>query len=196
MAQEPVEAPSPDDLKALAERAFTRRAAGTTALFAVALAVVALAGGSTNQSVSLAQQQASDQWAFYQSKVMREHLYRIEKQHVEDDLLEKRASLSPEARSHKEALLEHFRKEEERYTAEKKEIEVTARGHERTRDHDQQRSPYFAYGTVLLQIAIVLAAMAILTRARPVFYAALGAACLGVVLGANGFYLWFRVPGM
>ncbi len=186
--------PANGDGTLLLERSFTRRAAVTTALIAVALAVVGMGGSNASQDVQLAQQQVSDQWAFYQSKVMREHLYRIEKQHLEDDLLEKRESLSPEARSHKEALLEHMRQEEARYTAEKAEIETTARGHERRRDLNQRKSPYFQFGAVLLQIAVVLAAMAILTHARPVFYAALAAAGLGILLGANGFWLLFRLP--
>ncbi|HLA77937.1 MAG TPA: DUF4337 domain-containing protein [Vicinamibacteria bacterium] len=186
--------PNTGDKDESADRLFVRRAAVTTALIAVALAVVGMGGSNASQDVQLAQQQVSDQWAFYQSKVMREHLYRIEKQHLEDDLLEKRGSLSPEALSHKEALLDHMRKEEERYTAEKKEIELVARGHEQSRDLNQRKHPHFQFGAVLLQIAIVLAAMAILTHARPVFYAALGAAALGALLGANGFWLFFRVP--
>lgn len=193
MAEQEVASPV-DQAHTPGERSFTRRAAVTTAGIAVVLAIVSLGGSNASQEVQLAQQQVSDQWAFYQSKVMREHLYRIEKQHLEDDLLEKRSSLSPESRSHKEALLEHMRKEEERYTAEKREIETTARGLEGRRDLNQRKSPYFQFGAVLLQIAIVLAAMAILTHARPVLYAALGAAVLGALLGANGFWLFTRVP--
>jgi hypothetical protein len=36
----------------------------------------------------LAQEQASDQWAFYQAKVIREHLYRSQKLRLEIDLIE------------------------------------------------------------------------------------------------------------
>jgi hypothetical protein len=45
----------------------------------------------------LAQQQASDQWAFYQAKVIREHFYRGPKMRRELDLLEKE-SLKPSVR--------------------------------------------------------------------------------------------------
>ena len=47
---------------------------------------------------------------------------------------------------------------------------------------------------MLLQIAIVLASMSILTRARPIFHASLAAALLGFALGLNGFFLLFRLP--
>ena len=40
----------------------------------------------------LAQQKSSDQWAFYQAKVVREHLYRVQKLRLEVDLAERSPS--------------------------------------------------------------------------------------------------------
>ncbi len=39
----------------------------------------------------LAQQQASDQWAFYQAKVIREHQYRTQRMRLEVELAERGA---------------------------------------------------------------------------------------------------------
>jgi hypothetical protein len=47
---------------------------------------------------------------------------------------------------------------------------------------------------VLLQIAIVLASMSILTHARPIFHASVLAALAGLVLGLNGYLLLLRLP--
>ena len=66
---------------------FTKRVALTTAIFAVLLAITSLGGNNAMKEMLLAQQQASDQWAFYQAKVVREHLYRIQKLHLRVDLL-------------------------------------------------------------------------------------------------------------
>jgi hypothetical protein len=194
MSQHEVELPNPEELEEHKEKSFTRRTALVTAVFAVFLAVVSLGGNNAAKEVSLSQQQASDQWSFYQSKSMREHLYRIEKMRLESELLEKGPGLTAEARTHKEALLEKVSNESERYADEKKEIEEKARELEKERDRYRTRDPYFDFGEVLLQIAIVLASMSILTGARTIFFTALGSAVLGLVLGLNGFFLVFRLP--
>jgi hypothetical protein len=194
MTKHEVELPNPEELEEAKSKSFTRRTALITAVFAVFLAVVSLGGNHATKEVSLSQQQASDQWAFYQSKSMREHLYRIEKMRLESELLEKGTGLTPEARQHKDALLEKVTKESERYADEKKEIEEKAKELESERDRYRVRDPYFDFGEVLLQIAIVLASMSILTGARPIFYTAMAAAGLGLALGLNGFFLFFKLP--
>ena len=62
---------------------FTKRVALTTAIFAVMLAITSLGGNNAMKEMLLAQQQSSDQWAFYQSKVIRQNLYNIEKMRIE-----------------------------------------------------------------------------------------------------------------
>jgi hypothetical protein len=191
-----VELPNPEELEQLREQSFTRKTALTTAVYAVCLAVVSLGGNNAAKDMTLAQQQSSDQWAFYQAKAMREVLYKIEKARLEDDLAERGPSLTPAAREHKEAFLASAAKEEARYEAEKKVIEDKARELEKERDKSRAKDPYFDFGEVLLQIAIVLASMSILTHARPIFYASLVSALVGFALGLNGYLLLFHVPGL
>jgi hypothetical protein len=191
-----VELPNPEELEEIREKSFTRRTALITAIYAVCLSVVSLGGNNATKDMTLAQQQASDQWAFYQAKAMREVLYRIEKARLEDDLAERGASLTAAAREHKEAFLAGAAKEEARYEGEKKAIEEKARELEKERDRSREKDPYFDFGEVLLQIAIVLASMSILTRARPIFYASLVSALVGFALGLNGYLLLFHVPGL
>ena len=189
-----VELPKPDELEELREKSFTRRTALLTAVYAVFLAVVSLGGNNAAKEMSLSQQQASDQWAYYQSKALRELIYHIEKLRLEDDLSGSAGALAEGERAHKARFLQTVAAGETRYGAEKKEIEEKARELEKERDRYRARDPYFDFGEVLLQIAIVLASMSILTRARPVFHASLVAAVLGLVLGLNGFFLLFRLP--
>ena len=189
-----VELPNPQELEEMREKSFTRRTALVTALYAVCLAIVSLGGNNASKEISLAQQQASDQWAFYQAKSMREQLYRIERLRLEDDLAERGGSLAVPAREHKEKFLGVVAREEKRYEGEKREIEEKARELELERDKHHAKDPYFDFGEVLLQIAIVLASMAILTRARPIFHASVVAALAGLALGVNGFLLLFRLP--
>ena len=188
-----VELPNPEELEEFKVTAFTRRVALTTAIFAVILAITSLGGNNAMKEMLLAQQQASDQWAFYQAKVIREHFYRGQKLRLELDLLE-RESLKPQIRERYEQLLRQMTAEEERYGAEKKEIEKEAKKLEHERDVNRSKDPYFDYAEVLLQIAIVMASIAILAHSRGVFVFALASAGLGAILAVNGFCLFFRLP--
>jgi hypothetical protein len=188
-----VELPNPEELEELKGKAFTRRVALTTAIFAVLLAITSLGGSNAMKEMLLAQQQASDQWAFYQAKAVREHFYRGQKMRLELDLLEK-DSLKPEVKKRYEELLGKMTAEEARYSTEKKEIETEAKHLEHERDVNRDKDPYFDYAEVLLQIAIVLASIAILAHSRLMFGFALVSATLGALLSVNGFLLLVRLP--
>jgi hypothetical protein len=189
-----IELPNPEELEEHKAKDFTRRVALTTAIFAVILAVISLGGNNAMKEMLLAQQQASDQWAFFQAKVMREHFYRGQKMRIELDLLEKGDTLKPELRKKYEALMQEMAKQEQRYASEKKDIEHEAKKLEHERDVNRSKDPYFDYAEVLLQIAIVMSSIAIIAGSRPVFYFALTAACLGTLLSINGFLLILRLP--
>ena len=188
-----VELPNPEELEAHQAKAFTRHVALTTAIFAVILAVSSLGGGVAMKEMLLAQQQASDQWAFYQAKVIREHFYRGQKQRLELDLLEK-DTLKPEVRKRYEELLQQTTLEEARYNVEKKEIEQEAKQLEHERDKYRGKDPYFEYAEVLLQIAIVMSSIAILAHSRLMFGFSLVSATLGALLAANGFLMIVSLP--
>jgi len=189
-----IEVPNPEELEELREKGFTRRVALTTALFAVMLAITSLGGNNAMKEMLLAQQEASNQWAFYQSKVNREQLCKTNKELVGAILLERAPSMRPEAKSKYETLLKSFEVEEVRYRAEKREIEKEAKHSETTRDVNRQKDPYFDFAEVLLQIAIVLASISILSGIRLVFYFSIGAAVIGSVLSINGFSMLFQIP--
>ena len=190
------ELPNPDELREHAANAFGRRVALVTAVYAVALAIAALGGNHAMKEMLLAQQKSSDQWAFYQAKVIREHQYRGQKLRLEADLIERGASMQPSAREKLGELLRKFEEEEKRYSAEKKDIEKDAKKLEHERDLYQVKDPYFLLAEALLQIAIVLSSVSILSRSRAVFVMSLLLAAAGVVLTWNGAYLGFHLPFM
>ena len=76
----------------------------------------------------------------------------------------------------------------------KKDIEKEARKHEKERDINRDRDPYFDYAEVLLQIAIVCSSVAILSASRAMFWFSSVLAVLGALLTVNGFSLFLRLP--
>ncbi|OGL05586.1 MAG: hypothetical protein A3H48_02800 [Candidatus Rokubacteria bacterium RIFCSPLOWO2_02_FULL_71_18] len=121
-----VELPNPEELHERGEKTWSRRVALMTAVYAVALAIASLGGNNAMKEMLLAQQQSSDQWAFYQAKVIREHQYRGQKLLLEAQLAEPSALKGAE-RAKFEALAGRFAEEEKRYNAEKKDIEKDAK---------------------------------------------------------------------
>jgi hypothetical protein len=189
-----VELPNIDELIEKRENTFTKMVALFTALFAVLLAICSLGGNNAMKDMLLAQQQASDQWAFYQSKVIREHLYGIEKSRLELQLMERKDVLKPGALKQYEVLLSKAADQEARYAAEKKEIEQEAKKLDLERDINRAKDPYFDYAEVMLQIAIVMSSISIISLSRPVFYFSIVAASMGAVLTLNGYLMLFRIP--
>jgi hypothetical protein len=188
-----VDLPDPDELEERRDKAFSRRVALTTALYAVVLAIASLGGNNAMKEMLLAQQEATNQWAYYQAKVIREHLNRGNKLMVETQLADP-SPLNGASRAKHEALARKYADEEKRMNADKKEIEQVARQHEAVRDMNQAKDPYFDYAEVMLQIAIVMASVSIISASRPVFLVSLAIAIVGAFLTLNGFTLLFRVP--
>jgi hypothetical protein len=189
-----VELPNPEELEEIRAKGFTRKVALTTAIFAVLLAITSLGGNNAMKEMLLSQQQASDQWAFYQSKVLREHLYKTNSTRLELDVIERGATMKPAVKRHYQSLIKELRAEEARYGEEKKDIEREAKRLEEHRDKYFTKDPYFDYAEVLLQISIVLASISILAASRPVFIMAIVSASLGLIMMLNGYLLLFRVP--
>jgi len=191
---EEIEVPSREELEEMRSKAFTRKVALTTAIYAVVLAITSLAGNTATKEMMLFQQRASDQWAFYQAKNIRELIYRTESMRLEAEMLERRASMKPDAVKRYETLLSDMRAEQSRYLGEKEEIEKEAKTLEGERDKFLAKDPYFDYAEVLLQISIVLASISILAVSRPVYLISFCSAVLGALLMLDGHFLIFKLP--
>jgi hypothetical protein len=189
MAQ--VDIPDVEELEQLKQDTFSKRVALIIALYAVALAITSLGGNNATKEMLLSQQQASNEWAHYQAKVIREHLYGSQRATLEVQL---ETELKPEVRSKYNALLREMTKKETDYREEKRGIEQRAKTLERARDVARDKDPYFDYAEVLLQIAVVLGSLAILSGSRPLFVGSLLFAGVGSLLCLNGFLLLVKIP--
>lgn len=177
-----------------AKGTFESRVALATAILAVALAFASVGGNYMTKELLLAQQQASNQWAFYQAKVIREHLYRVQAEQVELALAERSASMPAAAREQAEGRMVKYREEAERYSKEKKEIEAEAGRLERERDFALARDHNFELSEVAFQVAIILGSVTILSGTRRIFVASLVMGALATLLALNGFFLITKFP--
>ncbi len=180
--------------EAASERRFDRRVALATAIIAVVMAFSSLGGSNSTKEMLLAQQEASNQWAYYQAKVIREHLYRTQAEQARIALLTHDRALTSAARKALEETQARFEAEATRYASETKEIEPVARNFEAKRDQAAAQDQNFDYAGVLFQIAIVLGSVAILSESRVVLTACLVFGGLAALLGANGFLLLVKLP--
>src|SRR5262245_39763838 len=132
--------PDPAELQEKGSKSFTRHVALVTAIYAVLLSITSLGGSNATKDMMLAQQQAADQWAFYQAKNIRGHQTRLVRLQLEREIAARSAQTDRDERA--DLLLADLAEEEERYDNEKKEIEQKARGLEHERDVNRSKDPY------------------------------------------------------
>lgn len=178
------------------------------AVLATLLAVASLGGGNVGEEVVNSNIHASDTWAFYQAKNIRQTSMNLAADELEATLLAGGPGLSAEARRDIEAKVERYRATAARYDDEpdpeapgdslrgegKRQLAAQARSHQARRDRAQAQDANFDYASVLYQIAIVLGSVAILALSRPVLGAALVLGGVATLLMLNGFLLFFHLP--
>ena len=186
------------------EDRFNRGAALLIAVMAAVLAVGGLGGGNATDDMIISNIRASDTWAFYQAKNVRQTMYEIE---VAD--LESRLPLETGAdRAALEARIAEYQATVARYDDEpdpeapadpmrgegKKQLMAQAQAFEAARDVAVAKDDNFDLAEVALQLALVLGSVAILATNRAILTASAVLGALGSVLTLNGFLLLFPLP--
>ena len=155
-----------------------------TAILATVGAMFSYMGGATQADAGLLKNdaairktEASNQWNYYQSK--------SSKQNLSELALE----LAPDARK------TYYQDEVKRYKAEKSEIKLAAEKLEaESKAFDAQSAEQmhqhhrWAQATTALQVAIAMAAIALLTRRKWLEYAVFAMSSVGLVLGALAYF--------
>jgi len=162
----------------------------TTVIFAALATLSTFKGGGFSSKAVVFQAQASDQWAYFQAKSIRESLYNIQKENLTLQL-----GILPEtvAADEKEKIAQALKQAEnkvEKYEAEKNDIEKAARALEQNRDEAQTHSKPLGLAVIFLQIAIVLSSIGGLLKRKEVWYLGLPIGLAGIILFADGFLLF------
>jgi len=172
-------------------------------LLAVLLAICAMGGGNAAKDATLKNIAAANTWAFFQAKNMRRHVLRVRVDEMQLKLASE-PDLPATARAAIEAKIAEYKKQDdiltrdpEREPGEREGLDqLWERGKalEVERDIAMQQDPYFDYGEALLQIAIVLASISIITRGTFLLAASAFLGVGGAILTLNGFTLAFTLP--
>ena len=159
------------------EKEFSKRVTQLIALSALVLAICAtfssLKAGAFSSKAILAQNAASNGWAYYQAKSLKENTYKVQIDHMKMN-----GSLDPEQ---KEKLMKKYQETVDRYKAEEKEIMQEARAAEERRDKSLELNKGFAGALTFLQIAILMVSLAGLVKQIWFWYA-------GLVVGVVGIF--------
>jgi hypothetical protein len=158
---------------------FAGRIAVMTAIFATIGAFFGYMGGATQNDAllfkndaAIKKTEASDQWNFYQAKSNKQNLAELGSKLTTGDQQAK------------------YLAEIERYKEEKEAIQKQAKAYDEAGKEAEAKSEAsmhvhhrWAQSMTLIQIAIALAAITILTRNRGLMYAAFGSAAVAIGLG-------------
>jgi len=170
-------------------------------VLAVVLAICSMGGGNASKEATLKTIDAANTWAFFQAKNLRRHVLRTEIDELEL-WLAKEPDMPAAGRQAVEARMKAYRAQVETLTTDPKSgeglDELWARGKalESSRDMALARDPYFDYGEGFLQIAIVLASVALISSGSLLLWVSGFLGFAGTLLTVNGFLLLVRVPGL
>ncbi|MEQ1807826.1 MAG: DUF4337 domain-containing protein [Burkholderiaceae bacterium] len=165
---------------------FAGRLAVTTAIIATIGALFAYQGGATQANAGLFKNnaaikktEASNQWNYYQAKSSKQNLAELA------------VELAPESRK------TFYVEEVKRYKVEKAEIMLAAKKLEddstawdKQSDEQIHQHHRWAQATTALQIAIAMAAIALLTKSKGLQYGVYGLSAVGSILGGLA---WFHI---
>jgi hypothetical protein len=178
----------PDELSELQENAEHGREnpslapiSVTMAILAVLVAVVSLMGHRSHTEELMMQNQATDQWSYYQAVNIRRHNYEMG-----IDLLSL-VEFKDKAQAGK--VQAEYQKQSERYKKEQEEIQDKAKEFEAESAHAQRKADRFDLGEVFLEIALVISSLALLSRKLVFWFLGIAAGLAGVGVAVTGLLL-------
>jgi hypothetical protein len=153
----------------------------TMAILAVLVAAVSLLGHRAHTEELLLQTKATDQWAYYQAKDIRRRSYEL--------FLDELSVFSLQGTEEVAKVKEKYSKEVEHYRDQQKEIEAEAKKAEEEVTVQQRRANRFDLGEVMLEAALVICSITLLTRKRFFWGLGLVLGISGVAIGAAGLLI-------
>lgn len=162
---------------------FTSRLAVLTAVLSTVGAIFGYMGGHSQNAALLYKNEAaiqktaaSNQWNYYQAKSNKQNLAELSVTLTRGEDQEK----------FKQAV-ERYKKEKEEIKAEAEKLEDSAKEADKHSEKEMHVHERWALATTLLQIAIALSAITLLTRKRWMLLGVYGSTALGIGVGVMGY---------
>jgi hypothetical protein len=162
---------------------FVSRIAVTTAILSTLGALGGYEAGHTQNAALLFKNEAaiqktaaSNQWNYYQAKSNKQNLAELSVTLTRGD-----------ERDRFKQEIERYKKEKVEIKADAEKLEAAAKEADKKSEMEMHVHGRWALSTTLLQVAIALSAIALLTRKKWLLYGVFGAAGIGVAFGAMGF---------
>jgi uncharacterized protein DUF4337 len=169
-------------------------------ILAVVLAICSLGGSNAQQDATQQNIAASNVWSFFQAKNARRQALRLHADEF-DVMLKATPAMPDDAKKELETKIADYKVQDKQLTSDPErgegldELFAKGKALEAARDLALQRGPYFDYGQALLQIAIVLASVALISGGNLLLYVSFLLGAFGAILTAGGFTLAFPLPG-
>jgi hypothetical protein len=158
---------------------FAGRLAVMTAILATLGAIMSFAGGDTQakaqlykNNAAITKTEANDQWAYYQAKGNKQNLAEL------GAVL----STKPEQAEKFQADVEKYKKQKDDIKAQADKLEEQSKKWDERSDEEMHHHHRWALGGTAMQIAIALAAIAVLTRRLWLVYGVFIVSVIGLVL--------------
>ena len=151
----------------------------TISILAVVVAAATLMGHRAHTEELVFQGKVTDQWNFYQAKNIRMH-----EMEVMVDLL---GSVTTVDKEKTELLREKYQKEVERYQSDKDSISDKAKELEKEGDLVRKRADCFDAGEGVLEIALVICSLTLLTNKKIFWFAGMIIGAVGAAASVAGF---------
>lgn len=164
----------------------------TTIIFAVCATLSTFKGGSFSTKSVLSQALATDKWSYYQSKSIKLYLNENQKENFQMQLLSTSKSNLEILKAY-QTRIDKCDSKVKKYEEEKAIIKKEAIALESIRDEAQVHAKTFGEAVIFLQIAILLSSISALVKKKYLWYVATVLGIIGVVLFADGFFLFLKV---
>ena len=146
----------------------------TMAVLAVLVAVSSLMGHRTHTEELLLQTKATDQWAYYQAKDIRRRAYEV--------FMDQMTVFTVQNPENAAKVKDKYQKQLDTYAKQLEELQAGARELEAEVEKLQRRADRYDLGEVLLEAALVICSITLLTKKR-IFWQ------FGVALGGAGIII-------
>lgn len=161
---------------------FEKRVAISIAVLAVALSFIGNLGDNAKTDSILKTNEASNQWGYFQAKSIKGQMAGMQ-----STILAAVSGAQPDEARAKE--IARLKAESERYEQEKDEIKKKAEDLHALAEADSKINDRCDLSSLMLQIAVVICSVAILSRWHAFWYAGIALGLAGGIAGATAFFM-------